>query len=108
MSKSKATKREKIILTIRANNDSDIDALNQLKKIYGVKPYTTAIFIAAREVPVLQRRVGQLEKQIANLEKIKRTNEEVLNMQAHAQQLLDAWKKSFLKAGRHPEPELEM
>ena len=108
MAKKKQPKKEKIILTIRATEAPEIDLLNQLKEKTGSKTYTGAIMHAASHWPSQIRRIEELSKQVKDLEKIKREQNELLHFMHSGQKQLEAYGKKFLKdAGKYPEQEFD-
>ncbi len=106
--RKKTPRKKKIILTVRATDDADIDLLNELKEVTNSKTHTGAIMSAARQLPALYRRVAALEKQITNLEKIKKTQADVLSIQYHAARQLESYGKKIFNGEKFPEPELEI
>lgn len=107
MAKKERPKKNKIILTIRATTAPDIKALDELKKKTNAKTYAGAIMTAAIELPVQIRRVEELRKQIADLERIKRQQQDVLHMHYSASKMLDLYGAKHLKGkGKFPEPEM--
>jgi len=100
-------KLEAITLTIRAREQDEITALNQLKQITGEKTYSGAVFAASRMLPKLREQVVDQTNKIKAASTMLRSQQEILHFMYSAQKQVEEFGKKNFKGEKYPQQEFD-